>query len=105
MRHNPPSLTIDGTEKLPRLSAFYQLTRPADYGKIERCVMMRSHNCVERTEEGEEPRMLWISLIALMLLIAASPGIMLYIEHRRSVANHRDPARDSHPYHHDITSP
>jgi len=46
--------------------------------------MMRSHNCVERTEEGEEPRMLWISLIALMLLIAASPGIMLYIEHRRS---------------------
>lgn len=67
--------------------------------------MMRSHDSVQRTEEGEEPRMLWVSLIALMLLIAASPGIILYIEHRRSIANHRKPAGDSHPYHQDATSP
>lgn len=67
--------------------------------------MMRSHDSVQRTEEGEEPRMLWVSLIALMLLIAASPGIMLYIEHRQSLANHCKPAGDPHSYHHDATSP
>ncbi|WP_298816584.1 hypothetical protein [Chloroflexus sp.] len=42
--------------------------------------------------------MLWISLIALMLLIAASPGIMLYVEHRQSNVGHFEQTGDAHVY-------
>ncbi|ACL23095.1 MULTISPECIES: hypothetical protein [Chloroflexus] len=45
--------------------------------------------------------MLWISLIALMVLIAASPGIMLYIEQRQATTGHFEQTGDTPPYHHD----
>lgn len=31
--------------------------------------------------------MLWLSLLVLMLLIAAAPGISIYVEHRSSVGS------------------
>lgn len=48
--------------------------------------------------------MLWISLIALMLLIAASPGIMLYVEHRQSITGYSEQPGDASSYHQDVTS-
>lgn len=32
--------------------------------------------------------MLWLSLLVLMLLIAAAPGISMYVEHRSDTARH-----------------
>ncbi|MEF3273518.1 MAG: hypothetical protein K6356_03825 [Chloroflexus sp.] len=43
--------------------------------------------------------MLWISLIALMLLIAASPGIMLYLEHRQAGVSGSESTGDHRPSH------
>jgi hypothetical protein len=31
--------------------------------------------------------MFWLSLLVLMLLIAAAPGISMYVEHRNSAAS------------------
>lgn len=31
--------------------------------------------------------MFWISLLVLMLLISAAPGISIYLEHRQGMAN------------------
>ena len=31
--------------------------------------------------------MLWLSLLVLMLLIAAAPGISMYVEHRSSASS------------------
>lgn len=47
--------------------------------------------------------MLWVSLIALMVLIAASPGIMLYFEHRQAGANQFEQAGDTPSYKHDAS--
>lgn len=47
--------------------------------------------------------MLWVSLIALMVLIAASPGIMLYFEHRQAAAGNFEQAGDAHSYQRDAS--
>ncbi len=95
------SLT-DGTPVGSRLSDFYQLAEAPDHGKIRRFVMMRSSIIVIDIVQGEGPRMLWLSLIVLMLLIAASPGVMLYFEHRQDGADHLSPRSDTSRYPGDI---
>ncbi|MCS6889802.1 hypothetical protein [Chloroflexus sp.] len=55
------------------------------------------------SKHGEKPRMLWVSLIALMVLIAASPGIMLYFEHRQAAAGNFEQAGDAHSYQRDAS--
>ena len=36
--------------------------------------------------------MVWLSLLVLMILVAAAPGISIYVEHMRGSANETSPA-------------
>ncbi|MEI8165763.1 MAG: hypothetical protein WCG26_05270 [Chloroflexales bacterium] len=42
--------------------------------------------------------MLWLSLLVLMLVVAAAPGVSMYVEHVRAAVP-ADPAESENPRH------